>query len=90
MGQLLKHSQERRLRMSYRRTLKDLGVAQGLGREAKDLAAKRHATLQLRTQAIAKLAVSAAKAERLVAILGIPVGPTGLPHTRRMQTPWAA
>ncbi len=45
VGQLLKHGQERRMRMSYRKTLKDLGVAQGLGREAKDLAAKRHATL---------------------------------------------
>ncbi len=49
VGQLVKHGQERRMRMSYRKTLKDLGVAQGLGREAKDSAAKRQATLQLRT-----------------------------------------
>ncbi len=78
VGQLCKHGQERRMRMSYRQTLKDLGVAQGLGREAKDSAAMRHATLQLRTVAIAKLAVSAAKAERLVAISGIPAGLYGV------------
>ena len=74
VGQLTKHGQERRLRMTYRKTLKDLGVAQGLGKEAKDSAAKRQATLQQRTEAIAKLAVPAAKAERLVAISGIPAG----------------
>ena len=74
MGHLQKHGQERRWRMAYRSTLKDLGVAQGLGKEAKDLAAKRHAVLQQRTEAVAKLAVPAARAEMLVAISGIPAG----------------
>ena len=48
--------------MAYRSTLKDLGVAQWVGKDAKDLAAKRHAVLQQRTAAVAKLAVPVAKA----------------------------
>ena len=60
--------------MAYRKALKDLGVAQGLGKEARVGAAKRHATLQQRSEAISILAVPAAKSERLVAISGIPAG----------------
>ncbi len=41
VGQITKHGQDRRLQMSYRKTLKDLGAAQGLFKEAKDSAAKR-------------------------------------------------
>ena len=72
--QLTRHGQECRLRMTYRKALKDLGVVQGLGKDARDLAAQRHAVLQQRSEAIAKLAVPVAKAERLVAISGIPAG----------------
>jgi hypothetical protein len=64
--------------MCLRLTLKDLGVAQGLGKEAREGAAKRHATLQQRTAAISMLPVSGAKAERLVAISGIPAGLYGV------------
>ena len=64
--------------MCLRLTLKDLGVAQGLGKEAKEGAAKRHATLQQRAVAISMLPVSGAKAERLVAISGIPAGLYGV------------
>jgi hypothetical protein len=72
--QLARHGQEKRARMILRLTLKDLGVAQGLGKEAKEGAAKRHTTLQQRALAISTLPVSGAKAERLVAISGIPAG----------------
>ena len=64
--------------MCLRLSLKDLGVAQGLGKEAREGAARRHATLQQRTEAIGMLPVSAAKAERLVAISGIPAGLYGV------------
>ena len=76
--QLVRHGQEKRARMCLRLTLKDLGVAQGLGKEAKEGAAKRHATLQQRAVAISMLPVSGAKAERLVAISGIPAGLYGV------------
>lgn len=73
-AQLKKHGEERRWQMELKKTLKDLGVAQGVGKDAKDLAAQRHVLLQDRTRAIARLAVPAWKAEQLVATSGLPAG----------------
>ena len=77
-AQLMRHAAEGRWCMTFKKTLKDLGVAQGLGKEAKDLAARRHEVLQERTLAVARLAVQARRAERLVATSGVTAGLYGV------------
>ena len=64
--QLQHHGLMGRWVMAWRLSVKDLGVAQGCGKEARDVAAERQGALIQRAGAIAKLAVDAGRAERLM------------------------
>ena len=72
--QLQHHGLLSRWVMAWRSSVKDLGLAQGCGKEARDMAAERQGALIQRAGAIAKLAVGVGRAEMLMSSSGIPAG----------------